>query len=154
MKQRILIVGAGFGGLWSALSATRLLDIHSRTDVEVTVLAPQAELRVRPRFYEAGVHRMKAPLGELFAAVGVRFVKGLVDRIDVQGQRVAYRDERGAGAELAYDRLVLATGSAWSGLRWPVSSMPSTSTRSKKPCAWKSTSARSARVRPPGPAIR
>lgn len=112
MKQRILIVGAGFGGMWSALSATRLLDIHGRTDVEVSVLAPQAELRVRPRFYEAGVHRMKAPLGELFAAVGVNFVKGLVDRIDVAGKRVAYRDQQGAPAELAYDRLVLATGSS------------------------------------------
>lgn len=112
MKQRILIVGAGFGGMWSALSATRLLDIHGRTDVEVSVLAPQAELRVRPRFYEAGVHRMKAPLGELFAAVGVNFVKGLVDRIDVAGKRVAYRDEQSAPAELAYDRLVLATGSS------------------------------------------
>ncbi len=55
---------------------------------------------------------MKAPLGELFAAVGVNFVKGLVDRIDVAGKRVAYRDEQSAPAELAYDRLVLATGSS------------------------------------------
>lgn len=42
MKQQILIIGAGFGGVWSALSAARLLDKHDRNDVEITVLAPQA----------------------------------------------------------------------------------------------------------------
>lgn len=111
MKQRILIVGAGFGGMWSALSATRLLDKHKRNDVEVLVLAPQAELRVRPRFYEADVHRMVAPLDELFDAVGVTFVKGMVEAIDVERRVVGYRDAQGKAAELAYDRIVLASGS-------------------------------------------
>jgi len=111
MKQRILIVGAGFGGMWSALSATRLLDKHKRNDVEVLVLAPQAELRVRPRFYEADVHRMVAPLDELFDAVGVTFVKGMAEHIDVERRVVGYRDAQGLAAELTYDRIVLATGS-------------------------------------------
>ncbi|WP_375739066.1 NAD(P)/FAD-dependent oxidoreductase [Pseudomonas boanensis] len=111
MKQRILIVGAGFGGMWSALSAARLLDLHGHTDTEVVVLAPQAELRIRPRFYEADVHKMSAPLGELFEAVGVRFVKGMADRIDVAGKKVEYRDGQGVAGELVYDRLVLASGS-------------------------------------------
>lgn len=111
MKQRILIVGAGFGGLWSALSATRLLDKYSRDDIEVLVLAPQAELRVRPRFYEKEVHRMVTPLHELFDAVGVTFVKGVVDQIDVERKVVSYRNSDEKAAELAYDRIVLATGS-------------------------------------------
>ncbi|EPM0512410.1 NAD(P)/FAD-dependent oxidoreductase, partial [Pseudomonas putida] len=51
MKQ-ILIIGAGFAGLWSALSAIRQLDLNGSKGVEVTLLAPQAELHVRPRFYE------------------------------------------------------------------------------------------------------
>jgi len=111
MKQRILIVGAGFAGMWSALSAARLLDMHDHADTEVVVLAPQAELRIRPRFYEPEVHKMTAPLDELFAAVGVRFVKGMADRIDVAGKKVEYRDEQGTTVTLAYDRLVLASGS-------------------------------------------
>lgn len=61
MKQHILVIGAGFGGVWSALSAARLLDQHDRNDVQITLLAPQAELRIRPRFYEPDVHTMKAP---------------------------------------------------------------------------------------------
>lgn len=111
MKQRILIVGTGFAGMWSALSAARLLDLHDHADTEVVVLAPQAELRIRPRFYEPDVHKMTAPLDQLFAAVGVRFVKGLAERIDAAGKQVEYRDELGATASLAYDRLVLASGS-------------------------------------------
>ncbi len=111
MKQRILIVGAGFAGMWSALSAVRQLDRQGRDDVEVAVLAPQPELRIRPRFYEPDVQRMAAPLGELFAAVGVRFVQGSAQRIDVAGKWVEYRDAEGTLAQLDYDRLVLAAGS-------------------------------------------
>jgi NADH:ubiquinone reductase (H+-translocating) len=111
MKQNILIIGAGFGGVWSALSAARLLDKHDRQDVEVTVLAPQAELRIRPRFYEADVHKMMAPLGELFSAVGVKFVKGTAGDIDVAAKRVEYTTASGEKGELHYDRLVLAAGS-------------------------------------------
>jgi NADH dehydrogenase len=111
MKQRILIIGAGFAGMWSALSAARLLDKHNHTDTEVAVLAPQAELRIRPRFYEPNVAKMAAPLGELFDAVGVRFIKGSAEEIDVASKQVAYRDASGALATLTYDRLVLATGS-------------------------------------------
>ncbi|QXH53740.1 NAD(P)/FAD-dependent oxidoreductase [Pseudomonas fakonensis] len=111
MKQQLLVIGAGFAGLWSALSAARLLDMHGRQDVQITVLAPQAELRIRPRFYEADVHSMFAPLQALFDAVDVRFVKGSAESIDEQARQVSYRDQAGQPAQLAYDRLILASGS-------------------------------------------
>lgn len=111
MKQRILIVGAGFAGMWSALGAARLLDQHNHNETEIAVLAPQAELHIRPRFYEPNVQAMTAPLGELFDAVGVRFIQGSVEEIDVAGKQVGYRDDAGSFATLDYDRLVLASGS-------------------------------------------
>ena len=111
MKQHILVIGAGFGGMWSALSATRLFDLHDHNGVEVTVMAPQAELRVRPRFYEPNAHQLAAPIGELFDAVGVKFIKGAADTIDVELKRVGYIDASGARQTCSYDKLVLATGS-------------------------------------------
>ena len=111
MKQHILIIGAGFGGVWSALSAARLLDKHDRNDVQISLLAPQPELRIRPRFYEADVHTMMAPLGPLFDAVGVKFVEGAADSIDENAKQVTYRDAAGTATTITYDRLVLAAGS-------------------------------------------
>lgn len=111
MKKQILVVGAGFGGMWAAVSATRLFNLHGRDNIEVTVLAPQAELRVRPRFYEPQAHELFAPIGELFEAVGVVFIKGTATTIDVQSKRVGYHDAAGNQQIVGYDKLVLATGS-------------------------------------------
>ncbi|SFT92629.1 NAD(P)/FAD-dependent oxidoreductase [Pseudomonas marincola] len=111
MQQTILVVGTGFSGMWSALSAARLLDIHGKTNIDVVVLSPQPELRIRPRFYEPQVHTMMAPLDELFSAVGVKFIKGVAQQIDRDARQVNYVDEAGEVKSQAYDRLILATGS-------------------------------------------
>ncbi|WP_448108462.1 NAD(P)/FAD-dependent oxidoreductase [Pseudomonas azerbaijanoccidentalis] len=111
MKQHILVIGAGFGGMWTALSATRLFDIHGHSDYDVTVLAPQAELRVRPRFYEPNAHQLAAPIGKLFDDVGVKFIKGAAETIDVAQKSVGYIDASGNKQVCIYDKLVLATGS-------------------------------------------
>lgn len=111
MKQHILVIGAGFGGVWTALSAARMADLRGRTDVHITVLAPQEELRIRPRFYEPNVHEMKASLVELFKATGITFLKGTAGNIDVANKRVEYSGARGVQSWISYDKLVLATGS-------------------------------------------
>jgi NADH dehydrogenase len=111
MKHHILVIGAGFGGVWTALSAARMADLQGRTDVHITVLAPQEELRMRPRFYEANVHEMKASLVELFEATDIKFVKGAAEQIDVENKRVEYIAAQGVQSWITYDKLVLATGS-------------------------------------------
>ncbi len=111
MSKRILIVGAGFAGMWSALGAARLLDETLATDIEVALIAPEPHLHVRPRLYEEGPANMRAPLAEIFSAVGVRFIQGTVEQIHVGRGEVEYQAEGGARTTLAYDRLVLATGS-------------------------------------------
>jgi len=113
MTQRILVVGAGFAGTWSALASARLLDMVGRTDVEIVLVAPEPTLHVRPRLYEQNPGGMKAPLLDLFKTVGVQFVPGKVEHIDVEKKKVTVE---GFGAdtsrqELSYDRLVLAAGS-------------------------------------------
>lgn len=111
MKEKILILGAGFAGMWAALSAARMTDLHDRTDIEITVLAPQPELRIRPRFYEAKVATFAAPLLPLFAATGVKFLTGTASEIDSENRQVWYHNAQGQLAVASYDRLVLATGS-------------------------------------------
>lgn len=111
--KRIVIVGAGFAGTWSALSAARLLDQHGTgpSEVGVTVIAPRASLDLRPRFYEPNVAAMTSPLGPLFDAVGVKFVTGTAEAIDPAARTVHFVDPEGHRDTLGYDRLILAAGS-------------------------------------------
>ncbi|WP_322028803.1 NAD(P)/FAD-dependent oxidoreductase [Paraburkholderia sp. J76] len=111
MSKRILVIGAGFAGMWSALSAARLLDEQGRTDVEITLVAPDPHLHVRPRLYEEGPANFRAPLTEIFEATGVKFIQGTVERVHVDRRTVVLIGVDGQTATLGYDRLVLATGS-------------------------------------------
>lgn len=111
MKQQVLILGAGFAGMWAALSAARLTHLHDSNDIEITVLAPQPELRIRPRFYEDGVENYAAPLLPLFAATGVKFIAGSASEIGVANKQVWYHTAQENLSAIHYDRLVLATGS-------------------------------------------
>lgn len=113
MTKRILIIGAGFSGMWSALAAARLLDQVRRQDVEIALVAPQLELHIRPRLYEQNPEGMKVSLQDIFQATGVVFIQGMVEDIDVANQQVSVI---GAGMDtsrrsIAYDRLILAAGS-------------------------------------------
>ena len=82
MTQRILIIGAGFAGMWAAFSAARLLhQAKQEKAVEVTLISPEPALHVRPRFYEVNPITMQAPLKDVLAAVGVKYIQGSVQRI-------------------------------------------------------------------------
>ncbi|MBW5976507.1 MULTISPECIES: NAD(P)/FAD-dependent oxidoreductase [Klebsiella] len=110
MRKQILIVGAGFAGMWAALSAARLAD-KNQQDIDITVIAPQPELRVRPRFYESAVQTLVAPLQPLFDVTGVTFLRGTVEKILPASKEVSWKDANGEMRQHRYDRLVLASGS-------------------------------------------
>lgn len=110
MRKQILIVGAGFAGMWAALSAARLAD-KNQQDIDITVIAPQPELRVRPRFYESAVQTLVAPLQPLFDVTGVTFLRGTVEKILPASKEVSWKDTHGETRLHRYDRLVLASGS-------------------------------------------
>ncbi|WEF28941.1 hypothetical protein PYR66_04185 [Klebsiella aerogenes] len=74
MTTRILVIGAGFAGMWSALGAVRLLEQEGYDELEVALVAPDASLYVRPRLYEEFPEGLKAPLKDLFNTTGVRFI--------------------------------------------------------------------------------
>ncbi|HDR9508871.1 FAD-dependent oxidoreductase [Burkholderia cepacia] len=116
MSQKILIVGAGFAGVWGALGAARALDKAGAgsSDVEITLISPKPELQIRPRLYESEPQRMAAPLLPLLDAVGVNFVEGSVEEISVREKTLGVALADGQKRLLAYDRLLLTSGSSLS----------------------------------------
>lgn len=111
MNKQILIIGTGFAGMWSALAAARLRHLEARDNVEISVISPQPELHIRPRFYEADLSGMAPSLSALFDAAGVRHISGSVTQIHPQDHAVSYQDASGAERSFSYDRLILASGS-------------------------------------------
>jgi NADH:quinone reductase (non-electrogenic) len=113
VSRRILIVGAGFAGVWSALGAARVLDKAGKMDgsIEIALIAPEPALHLRPRFHEPAPSGMSTPLLPLFEAVGVRYVQGRVERIRAQEHSVDATGADGSRFTLSYDQLVLASGS-------------------------------------------
>ncbi|PLB44819.1 FAD/NAD(P)-binding domain-containing protein [Aspergillus steynii IBT 23096] len=112
MPNRIVIAGAGFAGVWSALSAKRLISFHGKDeDIEVVVIAPEPSLVLRPRLYEANASGMTHPLGPLFKDAGISFIQGTVETIQTEDQTVKARLVSGSTSTIKYDRLVLAVGS-------------------------------------------
>ncbi|QKJ88084.1 NADH dehydrogenase FAD-containing subunit [Paramixta manurensis] len=111
MSDNIVVVGAGFAGMWAALSASRLAALHKRNDIRVTVIAPQPELSVRPRLYEKKARTLIAPLLPLFEKTNVHFIKGKVVKIDDASHNIYYRDENEDIKAVGFSKLVLASGS-------------------------------------------
>lgn len=110
--QRILVLGGGYAGLWSAIGAARRLDESgvSRDQVEVLLVNRDAYHANRVRSYEADLSAVRVPLADVLGPIGVPWVEGEVVAIDGQAQVVEVRQADGL-ASLAYDRLVFALGS-------------------------------------------
>ncbi|KAJ7072594.1 hypothetical protein C8F01DRAFT_1045308 [Mycena amicta] len=110
---KLVIIGGGFSGLWSALGAARKRELAGHPDqtVDIIVVAPEPTLYIRPRLYENDVSGAQAPLSDVFAAAGVRYIQGTVQDILVESKSIRYLSALGERHTLAYDRLVLASGS-------------------------------------------
>jgi NADH:ubiquinone reductase (H+-translocating) len=114
MGQRIVVVGAGFAGVWSALGAKRLLTSNLEKggrEIEVVVIAPEARLVIRPRLYEAEPAGMRVPLEDLFRVAGVEFIQGTILSILSDKHEVVCMDPVGTRSIFSYDKLILAAGS-------------------------------------------
>jgi NADH dehydrogenase len=111
--MRIVIVGAGFAGMYAALSAARLRDIQGVAPemLEIVLVSPEPTLVVRPRLYEANPETLTAPLLDVLKAIDVAYLQGSVETIDTKVRAVKITTAGRAEQIIAYDRLILATGS-------------------------------------------
>jgi NADH dehydrogenase len=106
----IVVLGGGFAGLWSVAGAARLLRERG-ADRSVTLVAPGDDLVIRPRLYQADPGKMRVPLDGVLGPIGVRREAAAATGIDTERRRVTVTGRNGEVKELAYERLVLATGS-------------------------------------------
>lgn len=113
MPQQLLIIGSGFAGLMAALGASRLRDEKgvSPDQLSITMVSPEPSMVIRPRLYERNPETMVAPLTAVFAATGVNYRAGSVERIDSAARTIEIIGPDGQRSNLSYDRLVLAAGS-------------------------------------------
>ena len=94
--MRLVIIGAGFAGMYAALSAARLRDIQgaSPEQLEIALVAPEPTLVVRPRLYESKPETLTAPLQDVLKAIDVVYVRGSAGTIDTKSLRSAGRCHR------------------------------------------------------------
>src|SRR5205823_5486352 len=111
--MRLVIIGAGFAGMYAALSAARLRDIRgaSPEEFEIALVAPEPTLVVRPRLYEPKPETLTAPLLDVLKAIDVVYVQGSAETIDTKSGTVEIVTAKGAKKSLSYHRVVVATGS-------------------------------------------
>jgi len=103
MPGTILVIGGGFAGFWAAVAARRVAGSRAG----VTLVAPEPKLEIRPRLYEANPQTLAVDFAPLLRAIDVGFARGAAVGLDTDGKTVTLAD----GERLAYDRLVVATGS-------------------------------------------
>jgi NADH dehydrogenase len=112
LTARILVLGAGFAGLWSAVGAARALDEFriGRDAVQVTVVNRDAWHAIRVRNYETDLTQVRVALDDVLEPVGIERVTGEVADIDFERRQVTCLIGSARHA-LNYDRLVFALGS-------------------------------------------
>lgn len=112
MRQRIVILGAGFAGLWSALGAARMLDELGLgpDQVELLVINRTAFHAIRVRNYEPDLTAARVPLCDVLDPIGVQHVVAEVMALDLDRRIVSYIVD-GGWHDVPYDRMVFALGS-------------------------------------------
>ncbi|MER7576582.1 NAD(P)/FAD-dependent oxidoreductase [Streptomyces sp. NPDC057806] len=119
-RARILVVGGGYVGMYTALRLQRKLKPElNRGEVEVTVVSPDPYMTYQPFLPEAAAgsispRHVVVPLRRVLGRC--RVVIGEVRAIDHAGRTATLTtlatEEKGAGTQqIAYDELVLAPGS-------------------------------------------
>ena len=109
---RILVLGAGFAGLWAAIGAARKIDQigAAASEVEILVVDRNDYHNIRVRNYEVDLSDVTIPLADVLDPIGVNHMRAEVQAVDPSARHVAVETAVGQQC-LTYDRLVLTLGS-------------------------------------------
>ncbi len=110
LKKRILILGGGFGGVYTARHLERLF--KRRSDVEILLVSRDNFLLMTPLLFEvfSGTLDLRDSSFPIRAFLRTtRFIEATVQGIDLE-RKVVHVSAPGQNEELGYDQLVLALG--------------------------------------------
>ena len=109
----IVVAGGGFAAVWTAAAAARRRQEAGErpADLSITLVAPGADMVIRPRLYEDRPGEMRVPLHRVLEPIDVRHLRASVEAVDVERGEVLAVDRNGAGFEMSFGRLIVAAGS-------------------------------------------
>ena len=105
---RIVIVGGGFGGLYTALYLQKYRHLKSSS---ITLVEPRDRFLFTPLLYEVLTEELllwevAPPYETLLTGTNIQWERDWAEHIDLEQQRVTLRQ----GDDLPYDYLIVATG--------------------------------------------
>jgi NADH dehydrogenase len=108
---RILIVGGGYVGMYTALRLQRRL---KRSEATVTVVDPQSYMAYQPFLPESAAGNLEprhlvVPLRKVLKRCEI--LNGRISSVDHAHRTARFEPGRGSGRDLSYDILVMAPGS-------------------------------------------
>ena len=106
----LLVLGGGFAGVMAALGAMHENDHHDG-DLTVTLVSATPYITIRPRLYEHSPETLRTRLEPTLRPAGINFVEGRVLFVDTVARSVSFENKSLDSDTLAYDKLILATGS-------------------------------------------
>ena len=110
MKKQLIIIGGGFAGFWSAISAIRQSrEIQKRNEVEITLVNPDNQVTIRPRLNELSLEGLRFDLDKYLKPLGILQIIGRVEIIDPEKNELVISTAQG-NRNLHYDYLILAAG--------------------------------------------
>src|SRR2546423_11977002 len=113
-RRQIVILGGGFGGVYTARHLETLLT--GRDDIDVVLISRHNYFLMTPLLFEAGSGVLEprhtvSPIRRLYRGRTVRFVQGDVQRVDFDRKVVFAQPPGDVGTyEMGYDHLVIAVG--------------------------------------------
>ncbi|MEH6680270.1 MAG: FAD-dependent oxidoreductase [Sediminicola sp.] len=110
MKKQLLILGGGFAGFWSAMSAIRQSrELKKRESIEITLVNPDNSVTIHPTPKDQSLEGYWFSLDRYLKPSGIHQIYGRAERIDPDGCSVTIQTaDRTILFE--YDYLILSTG--------------------------------------------
>src|SRR6516165_4303634 len=110
-RTRIVIVGGGFGGIYTAHHLEKIF--WRRPDVEILLISRENHLVMTPLLFEVSsgtldIRHCAVPIRAFLRRA--RFAEGIVQGIDLDRHVVRAHTGDGEKREVTYDQLVLALG--------------------------------------------